>query len=65
MDRIFELYDEVTGGTISYHKTLPGALKAMADAIINLTPALCRDYEDDVGVDFSLQYHIKTLSIKD
>lgn len=62
--KMFELYDDVVGNTLSYHQSLSGALTAMAEAITKLNPALCRDYENDPSVDFKLTYRIVSHELK-
>lgn len=65
MNKIFELYDNILNERISCHKTLNGALKAMSEAVTKITPGLCRDYEEDLMVNFELKYQIKTITLKD
>lgn len=64
-NKMFELYNTTVGDTISYHKTLKGALDAMRESIEKVTPALCRDYETDDEVDFDLTYSIKSFELKE
>lgn len=65
MNRIFELYDDIVLQHVSYHKTLEGALAAMSQAIDKIAPGLCRDYEEDDRVDFSIKYSVKTHKVKE
>lgn len=63
--KIFELYDEVTGGTISHHKTIKGAIRAASDAMQKLAEPLEKDYGDVRKVDFKLSFRIQSIEVKE
>lgn len=63
MNKVFELYDE--NDTISYHKTLEGALRAMSDKILLETPGLVYAFGDDSKVNLDLRYYIDSIDLKD
>jgi hypothetical protein len=63
MNKIFELYD--CNDTVSYHKTLEGALKAMSDKILLETPGLVHAFGDDDKVNLDLRYYIDSIQLKD
>ena len=63
MDRIFELYDCVLEQHVSYHKTLKGALEAMNASLAKVAPALCKDYDEDDKIDFTLQWQVLTHKV--
>lgn len=65
MNHMFELYDEVLGDTLGYHKTLEGALKAMSEAINKVFPGLCQDCKGDETVDFTLKYRVLKHKLKE
>ncbi len=64
-DHIFELYDDICDQHVSFHKTLESALKAMGEAVVKISPALCRDYEGDTKVSFQLSYTVKSHRVCD
>lgn len=55
---IFELHDCIVGKHVSFHLTIKGAMLAMSKEIEKLAPALDRDYEGYINVDFELNYRI-------
>lgn len=65
MNKVFELYDHGVGETISYHRTLAGALKAMSDKIVLETPGLVHAFGDDEKVAIDLRYCIDSIELKE